>query len=249
MQRILLILTFSLATIFAQDKDHRDYHWKDWKDWKGSARGYFMIGGLQTDLGDFNDDLSRFGYEDMDDKFFSLGGGGHVVKNGLIFGIEGHGFMGEEKLNQGYNTRLIGGYGFVNIGYELINYKNFSLYPLIGLGGGAIEYSMVQDARLSFDDVLADPGRTITLRNAGFMIQAALGTEFFYPMHSNEHHEWGLVFGLRGGYVFTPITSDWWANEDKISGGPDLGINGPYLRLTIGFGGNGKGHASDKSKY
>ena len=50
----------------------------------------------------------------------------------------------------------------------------------------------------------------------------------------------GLVaglLGLRAGWVLSPIDGHWQLHEQDVAGGPELGIDGPYVRFMIGGGG------------
>ena len=95
---------------------------------------------------------------------------------------------------------------------------------------------IIEKGTPSFDEVLDNPKRSAELSIGGFLLNLALGTDYLLKLGEDEKGGGGLVFGLRIGYTFAPIKSDWEMDGMDISGGPDLGITGPYIRLTIGGG-------------
>ena len=48
-----------------------------------------------------------------------------------------------------------------------------------------------------------------------------------------------MVLGLRAGYTVSPIKGDWTIDEIEVTGAPQTGITGPYIRFMIGGGGFG----------
>jgi opacity protein-like surface antigen len=104
---------------------------------------------------------------------YSTGGGGHALYNiGLIIGGEGHACFGPSNA---------GGYGFFNIGYAVISNEHLMLYPMLGIGGGA----MTREGNPSVSKcALVNP----SLR-------------FDYLIHIKNNS--GVLLGLHAGYTFT----------------------------------------------
>jgi len=96
----------------------------------------------------------------------------------LIIGGEGHSSLGPDNA---------GGYGFFDIGYALLVTDSIVLYPMIGIGGGA----MTRDA---------DPSIS---RCA--LLNPAIG--FDYLIHGKNKS--GVLLGLRLGYNFTLYSDNW----------------------------------------
>lgn len=188
------------------------------------------------DLEDFNERLDQRGYPTFSDDLFSFGGGGHAVINRVILGGEGHGFVTRETSSGGHKNSLACGYGFFDLGYVVYSAGGLDVYPLVGLGGGAISLKIVESGTPSFDDILDDPGRGAELVTGGFLLNVALGSDYLLTLGGDENGEGGLVFGLRVGYTFSPIKGDWQFEGTPVSGGPVLSITGPYIHLMIGGG-------------
>lgn len=209
---------------------------------KFGGRGYFMVGGNIIDIKSLNLRLEKKGYSKLSDNFISLGGGGHKIIGKVIIGGEGHGLIGRETTSRSYKTSIDVGYGFFNFGYIVYSTKGLGVYPLLGLGGGGTTLEIVEKETIpSFDDVLNNFKRSAELSTGGFLLNLAVGTDYLLKLGKDEKGEGGLVFGLRIGYTFAPIKGGWEMDGIDISGGPEIGITGPYIRLMIGGGGSCSG--------
>jgi len=207
------------------------------KAWKGEFRGYFMIGWSPINIDDFNDRLEAKGYSKHSDDFLSLGGGAHVIVKRIVLGGEGHALLvgNEEAIIPAgsFKTSLSGIYGFLNVGYLVHRQGGLDIYPLIGLGGGSMNLKI---GNAEFDEVLDNPRGNARLSNLGFLINLAVGADYFFKLGESEKGDAGLVLGLRAGYTIAPGKGQWETEGIQVSGGPEVGITGPYLRLMIGGG-------------
>lgn len=204
------------------------------------GRGYFMCGGSIVDIDALNSRLESKGYSTFSGNFFSFGGGGHAVINRLIIGGEGHALIGRGETSGNYENSLSAGYGCFDLGYILYSTGYLNVYPLLGLGGGGMSLNIMEKGAPSFDEILDDPRRSTEISTGGFLLNVALGTDYLLKLGGDGKEEGGLVFGLRVGYTFTPIKSEWEMDATDISGGPEIGITGPYIHLMIGGGGISK---------
>ena len=206
---------------------------------EGGGMGYSMFGWGTLDIEALNSRLESKGYSSMSDNFFSVGGGGHgIINNKVIIGGEGHTLLGEEITSGNYKNSINVGYGFFNVGYIVYSKKQLRLYPLLGIGGGGINLKIKEKpVSLSFDDVLNDPERSVELSTGGFLLSFAVGMDYLLLLGGDEEGEGGLVFGLRAGYTLSPFKRGWEMDEIEISGAPDIGITGPFIRLMFGGGG------------
>ncbi|MFQ5868629.1 MAG: hypothetical protein ACE5JC_01880 [Candidatus Zixiibacteriota bacterium] len=211
------------------------------KAWKGEFRGYLMIGWSPIDIDDFNDRLGSKGYSKHSDDFLSIGGGAHVIIKRIVLGGEGHALVvgNEEAIIPAgtFKTSLSGIYGFLNVGYLTYRQGDLHVYPLIGLGGGSMNLKI---GNAEFDEVLDNPRGNARLSSLGFLINLAVGADYFVELGESEKGNAGLVLGLRAGYTIAPTEGQWEAEGIQVSGGPDVGITGPYIRLMIGGGVIGK---------
>lgn len=213
---------------------------------KESGKWYFQFGAGQMDTADLNAVLERAGYSvvtrsplnDMSDSYISFGLGSHGVVNGVLIGWELNGLTSRETTNAAgsYRVTLGGGYGFVNVGYMAYSMEGLDIYPMIGIGAGGARLKMVSRRTLSFGQVVADPDQGTELSTGGFLLNPALGLDYMLSLSGDEKRESGVVFGLRLGYVLSPLTGAWKMDQTDVAGGPQASPAGPYLRLTVGLG-------------
>lgn len=228
----VLIIPFIFSVPAAAQDDSDDTNYED-----NQGRGYFMFGAHFLDIDDLNARLSNLGYTEFPSYFYTIGGGGHgILESGIVIGGEGHALLNRKETTGTFNSSLGGGYGFFNLGYAVYKQNDFTVYPLIGIGGGTVTMKITDSEAPLFDDVIADPKRTAELSTGGFLLDLSVGMDYLFRVGTDED-EGGFMFGLRAGYTFSPSDSDWKMNGNQINGGPDFGVAGPYIRLMIGGGG------------
>jgi hypothetical protein len=226
---VVMALIISSSDLYAQDSGQTS---------KIGGVGYFIFGGKMINLSSLNTKLESKGYPKVSNNFISLGGGGHFTIKRFIIGGEGHGFFSKETQNIGYRASIGGGYGFFNVGYLVYHTKGLSVYPLLGLGGGAISLELAEKGiSPSFDDLLSNPRGQSVVSVGGFLVNLAVGLDYFLALGRSERGEGGLDFGLRLGYIFSPLMGSWRMSGVAVSGGPSVAPTGPFIRLTIGGGG------------
>jgi hypothetical protein len=206
------------------------------------GRGYFMVGKSFLDMDELNTRLKENGYATFSDSPVSLGAGGHgIVRDRFVIGGEGHALLSrtEESTIGGvdYGSRLSAGYGFFDVGVLAMRAGGLDVYPMLGLGGGGVSLDIRQSRIGSFEDLLEDPDRSATLSTWSFLINLGLGIDYLAVLGEGRNGEGGIVIGLRSGYIFSPFNGDWDFKGETLPGGPEPGLNGAYIRLTIGGGG------------
>lgn len=206
---------------------------------EGVGMGYSMFGTSTLDLDALNSRLESKGYPGLSDNFFTTGGGGHAVINDrIIIGGEGHALLGDEVTSGNYESSISAGYGFFDVGYIVYSKNQLRVYPLLGIGGGGMTLKIKEKTgSLSFDDVLDNPARSVNLTTGGFLLSFAVGMDYLLILGGDEEGEGGLVFGLRAGYTISPFERGWEMDELELSGAPEMGITGPFVRFMFGGGG------------
>ncbi len=206
------------------------------------GRSYFIFGINRVKLNQFNRVLNDTGYPKFSDSLTSIGGAGWGMEKRLVLGGEGYYLKGQERNIEGYTLSLAGGAGFFNIGYLLFSGSHLNLYPVVGIGGGRLSFDITGEQTETFDNILHDPGKSVSLKTGGFLLNFSLTVDYLVPVFEGIDElgeETGLAVGLRVGYVFDPTPGDWTANKiANITGGPELGITGPYIQLLLGPGSN-----------
>ncbi len=229
---IMKISVIILALFFMLLVPHTALHAIEIRE--GGAGG-FMLGIQWLDLSELNSDLRANGFKAFSKSDLTYGGGGYgIIGDRLLIGGEGHGFY-QEKSTSTHIQSLGGGFGFFDVGYIVVKRWGFHLYPMIGIGGGGLSMRLTERAVLDFDDIMADPKREALLSMGSFMLQGAAGLDYMLKLGSiPEMGEGGMLFGIRAGYTYSVSKTDWDMGDINISGGPDIGISGFYVRLVIG---------------
>jgi hypothetical protein len=198
-----------------------------------SGRGYLQMGIQEVDLDELNARLAPFGVPTFDEGFFTFGGGGHFEVGRLLLGAEGHALMEQSETTSGFERELSGGTGFFDVGFILIREQNARAYAILGLGAGGMVLQTWERSLPSFDDVMADPRRGSVLTVGGFMAQVSVGADYIARLSP----DYAANIGFRAGYLLAPGTDDWRLNGTDLPGGPEVAMEGLFVRFSIGAGG------------
>ncbi len=188
--------------------------------------GFFELGAQKMDVDELNDKLdSSYGLE-LDDVYYTMGGGGYSVMGNLMLGGEGKGVFASSDSNDNRTVMFSGGYGMFNMGYMLYRNKNFGFYPKLGIGGGGMTLEIAEKGA-DFDDAIFG-GMSRYANYATMLGDIAVGAIYTYN---------GLVFGLQGGYMHAFSEDEWVIADESLGNGPEIGMSGPYLKIMFGGGG------------
>lgn len=193
--------------------------------------GFFSVGASVTDLGALDDQLEAAGYPTFGSETLTLGAGGYVPVGRFMIGAEGTGVIAPSRGFEGRDLSARGGYGLLTLGYQLTPERRLDVFPMAGIGGGALNLEIGSEPVDDFDEVLSDPDRGTSATRLSLTVSVGVGTE--YPLRSDDE---GPRLGLRAGYLFAPLSSDWTIDERSVGGGPDATLGGPFVRLTISGG-------------
>lgn len=201
----------------------------------------FIAGSWQhIGVGDLNDALEANDYPTFSSDFLGLGLGGYIVRNRFLIGLEGHGFTstsGTEKTVD-HDLHLNARYGLLDLGYLLTRGPTL-VFPYAGLGGGTLRLRISETGRVSFDDILENPGRSVVLTEGSFLLHLGLGLDrAIGGSGSRGGTRRAFVIGARAGYIFATNKGDWdtEVGDLDVFGGPDVGVRGPYVRIQLGRG-------------
>jgi len=211
------------------------------------GRGFFQVGYMRLSMDDLNTALAGGGLPSMDEDHLTLGGAGYGARGRFLIGGEGHALLGRRETTAGgaRQVTVSGGYGMFRIGYLAVTRDAFDIYPLFGIGGGGMSLMIAERSAPTFDQVIADPETSSTLASAMFVLDVAAGANFRITLGDNEDGVGGILLGVQAGYSFSPAQSGWTLDgTNDVAGGPDLKIQGPYVRLSIG----GWGRANEEEE-
>lgn len=204
--------------------------------YRGDSRAsYLSVGWQRIDVDGLNGALTDAGYPAFDENALTVGAGTYTTRRGLLIGVEGHGFLvpSETTDNDEFRTRYGGGYGVLKLGTAAPATGNVVIVPAVGIGAGATTLSIQERSSPSFEEVLDDPRRGVRMTQGGLVLDASVGLE--YRFRPSRPGRGGMLLGVTAGYTATPALGDWKIEEgNDVSGGPDAGIEGFYLRGSLG---------------
>jgi hypothetical protein len=165
------------------------------------------------------------------------GAGGERWRMAVLFGGAGENFR---HLRDEIDARVYYLMGELQAGYNVYRNRGFSVYPLLGVGGGGARVwaktSDAAQAPLLADEVgNVDDGfevsKPIAVVDLGLGIQTVIGF--------GRSGESGIGLGLQIGYLIQWLDADW-SNANLEDGpsieGPAADVGGAYIRLSIGWG-------------
>jgi len=202
------------------------------------GRGFLMLGFQRMDVDGLNDRLRATGYPSFSSSVITVGGGGMGVHGGFLLGGEGHGILGPEEstADGSLRTRLGGGYGMLTVGRDLFPGRPGSLYPQVGVGAGAMTLRIDERSTPTFEDLLADPRRSVEISRVSFLAMVALGADYLVGEGTAGPDGAGVAVGVRAGYVAALAQRPWSSEVGSVAGGPDLSPSGFFLRVQLGGG-------------
>jgi hypothetical protein len=204
---------------------------------KGGA-GHFGVGIIRPNLGSLNGKLTENGYPGLGDSVTVLGGGGYGIIDRLVIGGGGGGFT-QTAANDQYSSTLEGGYGLFQLGYIVHSTERSRLFPLVGIGGAGATLRLRDLKRTApgLGQAFTAPNEVAYSTGSG-LLDLGLGADFFLGGDDSPKRA-GLIAGLRIGYLHSFGQQGWKMGGSPAPGLPSFGLDGPYLRLTIGGGGSG----------
>jgi hypothetical protein len=203
-----------------------------------SGRGFFMVGTQRLYVDDLNRSMDAAGYPGFSSSALTLGGGGLGSQGAFLIGGEGHGVLGSDRTTASgdLQTRIGGGYGLFTVGYDLLPDDALSVYPLIGIGAGALSVKIHERGAPLFDDLLENPRRGVEMSRVSFLLMLAVGGDFLVEVPHDGPERGGFAVGLRVGYMASLGQRSWSSDVGNVAGGPDLSPAGPFVRIQIGGG-------------
>ncbi len=198
-------------------------------------RAYVQAGYVRFDIDGLNADLVGVGLPALERDFLTLGGAAYTVVGRFLFGAEGHAILGRDETtaNAAREVSGNGGYGLLRVGYLAVSTAGIDVFPTVGIGGGGMGLSIVEQGAPTFDDVLTDPETAAHLSTRMFLLDAGLAAN--YRINSGGERGRGFLVGLQAGYTFAPGRTEWRLDgSNDVAGGPAFQIEGPYLRISLG---------------
>ncbi|WP_225587006.1 hypothetical protein [Algoriphagus sp. Y33] len=144
----------------------------------------------------------------------------------LLYGAELYNLALDGKANDEKRHSLNSLRVYGNIGYNLIEYRNFGLGTLVGLGYGNIRYTLLTNDKPDFPELFEQRDFDGYLRNSGLMLKPEVFAEYGIPMTRRKLFD--LVLTVAAGYEI-PL-ANYKLGDLSMSGY----MAGPYLSFGVG---------------
>lgn len=134
-----------------------------------------------------------------------------------------------------YTTETDGSYGQLDVGVPIIIQKKTLLYPLAGLGLSLSTVTLRRNGPVDFNsnfrDISSIGGRNVDITARRYQGHVGVGLDrVFTPQWPNLL----MSIGLRAGYMAPLGDTKWRSGPERVNGAPELGLEGAYVRLTLG---------------
>lgn len=223
---VLISAALTVVPVAAQPARPNDSGW--------AGKWVFVVGSQTLDLDELNARAAEAGFSPFSHRLLSLGGGGWAVRDRFVIGGNGHALIAGDEAGGALRASLAGGYGQLDVGYQVVRAGAFTLTPTVGVGAGGMSLGLSETAGpSSFDDFLVDPSAGSQVSNWGFVLDGALSADVSFRLSdpaTDGGREGGMTAGVRVGYALSP--ADW--NWVEVSDGPDFAVTGVYLRVMLG---------------
>lgn len=232
---VIALLLFCLITLNAQDDEIEKV--KKFITKQRINAAYIMFGFNHVGVDTMNDFLYSRDLPTVEEDYLSLGFGGHVIHNKFVLGFEVvKMFEKESHTVKEFNTAMGAKYTLLNFGYLAYQKGGIMIYPTLGLGIGELKLRVRENNIDSFED-FTGMQRGSESRRLGMLVQISGALDYFHKYNSKKKGKNSIVLGIRAGYIFTPLRSNWKVNHVSVPDGPQTALNGFYIRLIFGLGG------------
>jgi hypothetical protein len=134
-----------------------------------------------------------------------------------------------------YTTETSGGVGTLDIGIPIVLARKTLIYPMAGVGLSTSSIVLRRNGAFRFDsaflNIPSNGGRNVDITGRRFQGHVGIGLDrLFQP-------QWpGIVLslGLRAGYMAGLGDTKWRSGPENVTGAPELGLKGAYVRLSLG---------------
>ncbi len=187
----------------------------------------------------------RTGFDAIANHGYATGIGGYFPFGRVLFGGEfQYADLGSESSPTGKTNQLRTTYVLGQVGFAVWTGWRFTLYPILGVGGGNLTLtlkdrtggaSLPASANPTFDDVVLSPGAKSDM--TGFYVLVQPGIGFDYLVLRNDKDHVGISLGVRVTTAISPHRTTWKYMGNEVFGGPDAGPTSSSIRLSLGIGG------------
>lgn len=199
-------------------------------------------GASTTSVDPLNAILTNAHLAGLSNEGISYGATGYFSIDRTMIGFDaGETTFGEEGLNSGRTDAMYSVQVLLTASYAVVSTGRIAVFPTLGAGFGRVNVTLrdrsggVGGAQPNFADVASTPGFESSLSGDHLLLSFGAGSD--YLILRDRRDDFGIVFGVRAGYMFAPNRTSWTRASQRVDGGPDVSASGPFLRFVIGIGG------------
>ncbi len=208
------------------------------------ATFFVATGGSYATTGELNARLDTAKYFAVSNDAISYGVGGRVGFGRMVLGGEfaTTDFGEEGNPASGKTSALRSRFYMGQIGYAVWAGRHLNIYPMLGIGAGTMIVTLSDRAGgfeppagvdPTFTDIILHPNYSSKLDARYLLFEPAIGADWLVLRSVADR--FGVTFGARLGRKIAPNRAAWKLDGRKVIGGPDLGPDGAWLRLTAGI--------------
>lgn len=209
------------------------------------ATFFFATGGSYATTGELNTRLDSAKYFAVSNDAISYGGGGRISFGRMILGGEfAMTDFGEEgNPVSGRTSALRSNFYLAQVGYSWYAGRHLNVYPMLGIGAGRMVVTLSDrngggkppaGVDPTFTEVVLHPNYSSKLDATYLLFEPSIGLDWLVLRSLADRT--GLTIGARMGRKMAPNRAAWHLDGGKVVGGPDIGPDGPWLRVTVGIG-------------
>jgi hypothetical protein len=209
------------------------------------ASVFLGTGGSIAFTADLNQRLDTAKYFAVSNDAISYGGGARIGFGRMVLGGEfAMTDFGEEgDPRSGRTSALRSRFYLGQFGYTWYAGRHLNLYPMLGVGAGTMVLTLSDrngggappaGVDPSFTEVALHPNYSSKLDATYLLFEPAIGADWLVLRSVGDR--FGLTIGARAGKKIAPNRAAWHFDGRKVVGGPDVGPDGGWFRLTAGIG-------------
>jgi len=192
-------------------------------------------GTFQLQSAAFNEQLAQQGRGQLKRNMRSLGVESWMRWNRVMLIANSQTFQPTRSGATNYTTEFEGSMGMLSLGVPVVLARRTLVYPVAGVGVSSSTVTLRRNGAVdfitNFRDITANGGRNVDITARRFQGHVGFGIDqVFQPAWPKLL----MTVGLRGGYVAPLGDTRWRSGPERVTGAPELGVDGAYARLTIG---------------
>ncbi len=195
--------------------------------YKDASVGIYLINAIHfTTPSDFNEQLIEAGYNPLEGSPSNFGLRILGETERLLYGAEVYNLSQSGSASNTHTQSLNSLRVYANGGIKFLQFKNFGLGGLAGLGYGNVRYTLTQNAKPDFPELLEQRDFDGYLKKSGLMVKPEIFAE--YGLLMTKRKLFDLVFTAAAGYEL-PVGGYRLGEFDMVNY-----MAGPYVSFGIG---------------